>query len=164
MNNPKIAIIGLGYVGLPLAIEFAKKYKVIGFDIDQDRINELEQGIDHTLEANLEDLASVVQNTTENIGLIYASNIEHIKTCTIYIVTVPTPIDHLKAPNLQPLLAATAMLGQILKKNDIVIYESTVYPGCTEEDCVPVLQRVSGLTYNIDFFLRLLARKNKSWR
>jgi UDP-N-acetyl-D-galactosamine dehydrogenase len=152
MNNPKIAIIGLGYVGLPLAIEFAKKYKVIGFDIDQDRINELEQGIDHTLEANLEDLASVVQNTTENIGLIYASNIEHIKTCTIYIVTVPTPIDHLKAPNLQPLLAATAMLGQILKKNDIVIYESTVYPGCTEEDCVPVLQRVSGLTYNIDFF------------
>lgn len=152
MNNPKIAIIGLGYVGLPLAIEFAKKYRVIGFDIDQDRINELKQGIDHTLEANLEDLASVVQNTTENTGLIYASNIEHIKTCTIYIVTVPTPIDHLKAPNLQPLLAATAMLGQILKKNDIVIYESTVYPGCTEEDCVPVLQRVSGLTYNIDFF------------
>ncbi|GAA4205029.1 nucleotide sugar dehydrogenase [Pedobacter jeongneungensis] len=151
MNKKKqIAIIGLGYVGLPLAIEFAKKYKVIGFDTNEGRVEELKQFEDRTHEANLDDL-KLVCSLTDN-GLSLSSSLPDLATCTIYIVTVPTPIDHLKRPDLQPLLAASKMLGIVLKVGDIVIYESTVYPGCTEEDCVPVLEKISGLKYNIDFF------------
>jgi len=153
MNTKKqIAIIGLGYVGLPLAIEFAKKYKVIGFDINEARVAELNQIVDRTNEANLDDLKSVLGSTNRSCGLSLSASQEALKTCTIYIVTVPTPIDHLKRPDLQPLLAASSMLGSVLKKGDIVIYESTVYPGCTEEDCVPVLEKKSKLKYNTDFF------------
>ncbi|MFC4209950.1 nucleotide sugar dehydrogenase [Pedobacter lithocola] len=148
---PKIAIIGLGYVGLPLAIEFAKKYFVIGFDTNENRIKELQSGSDGTKEANLEDLKAVLK-FSEKCGLKFSSNLADISLCNTYIVTVPTPIDHLKRPDLEPLLTASKMLGIVLKKGDIVIYESTVYPGCTEEDCVPVLEKISGLTYNQDFF------------
>ncbi|QNR83919.1 nucleotide sugar dehydrogenase [Pedobacter riviphilus] len=151
MNTKKqIAIIGLGYVGLPLAIEFAKKYKVIGFDTNEERVAELNQLQDRTNEANLDDLKTVI--AASEMGLTLSANLADLATCTIYIVTVPTPIDHLKRPDLQPLLAASKMLGIVLKTGDIVIYESTVYPGCTEEDCVPVLEKISGLKYNIDFF------------
>jgi UDP-N-acetyl-D-glucosamine/UDP-N-acetyl-D-galactosamine dehydrogenase len=146
----RIAIIGLGYVGLPLAIEFAKKYQVIGFDTNESRVAELNQLKDRTNEANLEDLQAVFAGS--DIGLTLSANLADLATCTIYIVTVPTPIDHLKRPDLQPLLAASKMLGIVLKDGDIVIYESTVYPGCTEEDCVPVLEKISGLKYNVDFF------------
>ncbi|SDC78273.1 nucleotide sugar dehydrogenase [Pedobacter soli] len=153
MNTGKeIAIIGLGYVGLPLAIEFAKKYKVIGFDINDTRVTELNQLEDRTNEANLDDLKSVLAITNTNSGLSLSANPNALVACSIYIVTVPTPIDHLKRPDLQPLLAASDMLGTVLKRGDIVIYESTVYPGCTEEDCVPVLEKKSGLKYNADFF------------
>jgi len=153
MNKERqIAIIGLGYVGLPLAIEFAKKYKVIGFDTNEDRIAELKNDKDRTYEANLEDLKTVTQNQDEKKGLAFSSSLPDISHCNIYIVTVPTPIDHLKRPDLEPLLKASKMLGVVLKKDDIVIYESTVYPGCTEEDCVPVLEKISGLKYNEDFF------------
>lgn len=144
----KIGIIGLGYVGLPLAIEFAKKYKVVGFDIDPSRIDELKNGIDKTQEADLKQLGEVLQSK----NLVFSSFSTDIQSCNIYIVTVPTPIDQAKKPDLKPLLEASAMVGTLLKKNDIVIYESTVYPGCTEEDCVPVLEERSGLRYNIDFF------------
>jgi len=151
MNTEKqIAIIGLGYVGLPLAIEFAKKYKVIGFDTNEERVAELNQLKDRTNEANLDDLQTVI--AASEMGLVLSANLADLATCSIYIVTVPTPIDHLKRPDLQPLLAASKMLGIVLKAGDIVIYESTVYPGCTEEDCVPVLEKISGLKYNIDFF------------
>lgn len=155
MNTPKIAIIGLGYVGLPLAIEFGKKYNVLGFDINTDRVSELSQGKDRTQEANLEDLTDVIalkKDATSAIGLSFSAKLEDLKLYTIYIVTVPTPIDHFKAPDLRPLIKASEMLGTVLKKGDIVVYESTVYPGCTEEDCVPVLERVSGLRFNEDFF------------
>ncbi|MFC3561621.1 nucleotide sugar dehydrogenase [Pedobacter jamesrossensis] len=144
----RIAIIGLGYVGLPLAIEFAKKYSVIGFDVNEHRIQELKNGHDHTKEANLEELKYVI----DNCDIKFSSNLPDISLCDTYIVTVPTPIDHLKRPDLEPLLAASKMLGVVLKQGDVVIYESTVYPGCTEEDCVPVLEKISGLKYNIDFF------------
>ncbi|RZK17187.1 MAG: nucleotide sugar dehydrogenase, partial [Flavobacterium sp.] len=150
-NDQQIAIIGLGYVGLPLAIEFAKKYSVIGFDTNENRIRELQSGSDGTKEANLEDLQAVL-NCSGNNGLKFSSNLPDISLAKIYIVTVPTPIDHLKRPDLEPLLSASKMLGIVLKKGDIVIYESTVYPGCTEEDCVPVLEKISGLKYNSDFF------------
>lgn len=151
MNTEKqIAIIGLGYVGLPLAIEFAKKYKVIGFDTNESRVEELKQFEDRTHEANLDDLETVCN--LEGVGLTLSANLADLAACTIYIVTVPTPIDHLKRPDLEPLLAASKMLGIVLKTGDIVIYESTVYPGCTEEDCVPVLEKISGLKYNVDFF------------
>jgi UDP-N-acetyl-D-galactosamine dehydrogenase len=151
MNTKKqIAIIGLGYVGLPLAIEFAKQYKVIGFDTNESRVAELNQLQDRTNEANLEDLESVL--SASQLGLTLSASLADLAACTIYIVTVPTPIDHLKRPDLQPLLSASKMLGIVLKAGDIVIYESTVYPGCTEEDCVPVLEKISGLTYNVDFF------------
>lgn len=151
MNTKKqIAIIGLGYVGLPLAIEFAKKYKVIGFDTKESRVAELNQLEDRTHEANLDDLQTVL--TTAEIGLTLSASLADIADCKVYIVTVPTPIDHLKRPDLQPLLSASRMLGIVLKAGDIVIYESTVYPGCTEEDCVPVLEKISGLKFNIDFF------------
>jgi UDP-N-acetyl-D-galactosamine dehydrogenase len=149
-TEKQIAVIGLGYVGLPLAIEFAKKYKVIGFDTNESRVAELNRLEDRTNEANLADLESVLSASV--LGLTLSDSLADLSTCTIYIVTVPTPIDHLKRPDLQPLLAASKMLGIILKAGDIVVYESTVYPGCTEEDCVPVLEKISGLTYNVDFF------------
>lgn len=151
MKNYKISVIGLGYVGLPLALEFAKKYEVIGFDINKERVEELQRGEDRTQEADLDTLKSV-QNSNKGIGLSFSYNIEEIRESNVYIVTVPTPIDQFKAPDLTPLLKASEMLGKILKKNDIVIYESTVYPGCTEEDCVPVLERFSDLKFNRDFF------------
>lgn len=146
----KIAVIGLGYVGLPLAIEFAKKYPVLGFDTNKKRITELSNFDDLTKEANLEALKEVL--AAQNPGLTLSSNKEDLRACNIYIVTVPTPVDAFKNPDLNPLLKATEMLAKVLKKGDTVIYESTVYPGCTEEDCVPVLEKYSGLTYNQDFF------------
>ena len=154
IQNKKIAIIGLGYVGLPLAIEFGKKYKVLGFDINQSRINELIQGKDRTNEANLEELilAKNLTHNSEDKGLIFSHFINDLASYNVYIVTVPTPIDQFKAPDLTPLLKASEMLGKVLKKDDIVIYESTVYPGCTEEDCVPVLEKFSGLRFNQDFY------------
>lgn len=151
----RIAVIGLGYVGLPLAMEFAKHYPVTGFDIDRDRVAELNAGNDHTLEADLETLAKVTQSGGENngSGLTCSFNEADLGNCTIFLITVPTPIDRYNAPNLGPLLKASEMAGKALKKGDIVIYESTVFPGCTEEDCIPVLERSSGLTINIDFFV-----------
>lgn len=153
-SDYKIAIIGLGYVGLPLAIEFGKKYKVVGFDINQSRIEELKSGKDRTKEADLEGLQFAMNLAIEvdEVGLTFSSNVDELKSYNIFIVTVPTPIDQFKAPDLTPLLKASEMLGKILKKGDIVIYESTVYPGCTEEDCVPVLEQHSGLKFNQDFY------------
>lgn len=141
----KLAIIGLGYVGLPLAVEFGKKYSTLGFDINTARLAELNQGHDSTLEVSDEELAQATQ-------LSYSNQLDELKSCNIYIVTVPTPINDNKQPDLTPLIKASETIGQVLKKGDIVIYESTVYPGATEEDCVPVLQRVSGLKFNEDFF------------
>ncbi|SMC78381.1 nucleotide sugar dehydrogenase [Pedobacter nyackensis] len=146
-NKPHIAIIGLGYVGLPLAIEFAKQYQVLGFDINETRIQELSANKDITKEADLTALQEVLGK-----GLTLSSDVDMLQECNVYIVTVPTPIDQFKAPDLKPLLAATEMLAKYLEKSDIVIYESTVYPGCTEEDCVPVLEKYSGLKYNVDFY------------
>ena len=151
MENIKIAIIGLGYVGLPLAIEFGKKYPVLGFDIDATRVAELNKGEDRTLEADLVGMQVAMKGSASS-GLAFSANTEDLKACNIFIVTVPTPIDHFKKPDLTPLLKASEMLGKVLKKGDIVIYESTVYPGCTEEDCVPVLAKTSGLIFNQDFF------------
>ncbi|MHA8090213.1 nucleotide sugar dehydrogenase [Aquirufa antheringensis] len=152
--NKKIAIIGLGYVGLPLAIEFGKKFKVLGFDINQSRIDELNKGVDRTNEADLIGLKLAIDLASESndLGLKFSSKPEDLKSCNVYIVTVPTPINQFKAPDLEPLLRASEMLGKVLKKGDIVIYESTVYPGCTEEDCVPVLEQHSGLKFNLDFY------------
>jgi len=154
LENSKIAIIGLGYVGLPLAIEFGKKYKVLGFDINQARVDELKSGKDRTNEADLEGLQFTMNlaNESDKVGLTFSSNIDELKTHNVFIVTVPTPIDQFKAPDLTPLLKASEMLGKVLKKRDIVVYESTVYPGCTEEDCVPVLEQHSGLKFNQDFY------------
>ena len=154
MTNHKIAIIGLGYVGLPLAIEFGKKYKVLGFDISQSRIDELNNLNDRTNEADLNNLkkAMYLAQSNDEKGLRFSSNVEDLKTYNVYIVTVPTPIDQFKAPDLKPLLKASEMLGKVLKKDDIVIYESTVYPGCTEDDCVPLLVKYSGLKFNKDFY------------
>lgn len=140
-----IAVIGLGYVGLPLAAEFGKSRPVIGFDINAGRIDALRTGYDATLEVSKDELATADQ-------LTFSSDPADLAAASIYIVTVPTPIDAHKRPNLTPLLKASEMLGGVLKRGDIVIYESTVYPGATEEDCVPVLERVSGLTFNVDFF------------
>jgi UDP-N-acetyl-D-galactosamine dehydrogenase len=148
LENCKIAVIGLGYVGLPLAVEFGKKFPTVGFDINLHRVNDLNKGIDQTNEVELEELNEVLNNSLFSLS----HDIENIKDCNIYIVTVPTPIDKFKAPDLTPLLKASKMIGEILKKGDIVIYESTVYPGCTEEDCVPVLEQYSGLQYNKDFY------------
>ena len=154
LQEKQIAIIGLGYVGLPLAIEFGKKYKVLGFDINNGRIEELKNGKDRTNEANLEGLQFAMNLAIESdkVGLTFSLNIEELKSYNVFIVTVPTPIDQFRAPDLTPLLKASEMLGKILKKGDIVIYESTVYPGCTEEDCVPVLEQHSGLKFNQDFY------------
>ena len=153
-KNPKIAIIGLGYVGLPLAIEFSKNFKVIGYDINNDRINELLDLKDSTNEAEIGNLKEVLSpnKANKNIGLSLTSSVSQISSCTIFVITVPTPIDRFKAPNLGPLLMASSEVGEVLKKGDIVIYESTVYPGCTEQDCVPVLEKKSGLRYNTDFY------------
>lgn len=152
-ENLKIGIIGLGYVGLPLAIEFGKKYKVVGFDIDKSRINQLLVGNDRTKEVSKTELLSTLEkNKSDKHGLCLTYSLERLSDCNIFIVTVPTPIDKFKTPNLNLLISATEMVGSILKKGDIVVYESTVYPGCTEEDCVPVLENASGLIYNKDFF------------
>ena len=149
-----IAVIGLGYVGLPLAIEFGKKYRVIGFDINENRVKELESGADHTLEADLEGLkqASELFKQTGVVGLSFSSDVNELKKANVYIVTVPTPIDKFNNPDLNPLLGATKMIAKTLNKGDVIIYESTVYPGCTEEDCVPVIEQNSSLKFNQDFF------------
>jgi UDP-N-acetyl-D-galactosamine dehydrogenase len=141
----KIAVIGLGYVGLPLAAEFGKKRPTIGFDINQRRIDELSKGFDRTLEVDSDELKEVKH-------LRYTSKTEDLAEAQIYIVTVPTPINQYKQPDLTPLKMASATVGKTLKKGDIVIYESTVYPGCTEDDCVPILEKESGLKFNQDFF------------
>lgn len=143
--NPSIAIIGLGYVGFPLAVEFGKLYPTIGFDIDATRISELNRGYDRTQEVSDAQLKA-------SIHLHFSSELADLSVCNTFIVTVPTPIDHFKKPDLGPLLKASEMIGRVLKKGDVVIYESTVYPGCTEEDCVPVLEMLSGLEFNVDFF------------
>ena len=143
--NPSIAIIGLGYVGFPLAVEFGKQYPTLGFDIDATRISELNRGYDRTQEVSDAQLKASAQ-------LKFSSELTELAACNTFIVTVPTPIDHFKKPDLGPLLKASEMIGSVLKKGDVVIYESTVYPGCTEEDCVPVLEKRSGLKFNEDFF------------
>ena len=153
MKKDKIAIIGLGYVGLPLARLFATKYSVVGFDINTDRISELKSGIDTTLELDNKILQSVLvsENSYSN-GLFCTNQLDKIKDCNYYIITVPTPVDKNNRPVLTPLVKASETVGAVLKKEDIVIYESTVYPGATEEDCVPVLEKISGLKFNVDFY------------
>ncbi|MFM0053598.1 Vi polysaccharide biosynthesis UDP-N-acetylglucosamine C-6 dehydrogenase TviB [Caballeronia grimmiae] len=141
-----VAVIGLGYVGLPLAVEFSKKRPVVGFDTNRRRISALIEGHDFTLEVSDEELAGAG-------GLSFSHDIQDLTGCNVYIATVPTPIDQYKRPNLDPLIGASETIGKVLKKNDIVIYESTVYPGATEEECVPVLERMSGLKFNVDFFV-----------
>jgi len=152
MREKKIAIIGLGYVGLPLAVEFSKKYTVIGYDINSERIKELNAGLDRTEEVDSDLLIKVLSEEHESSELSLTNDIELLRSCNIFIITVPTPVSVFKTPDLTSLLGATASIAKVLKKDDIVIYESTVYPGCTEEDCVPVLEKESGLKYNIDFF------------
>ncbi|MEN8992284.1 Vi polysaccharide biosynthesis UDP-N-acetylglucosamine C-6 dehydrogenase TviB [Avibacterium paragallinarum] len=145
LSELKIAIIGLGYVGLPLAVEFGKKVPVVGFDIHQKRIDELRSGRDHTLEVSPEELAQSAQ-------LSYSANLEDLNDCNFFIVTVPTPIDEYKQPDLTPLVKASESIAKVLKKGDVVVYESTVYPGATEEVCIPVLEKNSGLIFNQDFY------------
>ena len=145
LSNLKVAIIGLGYVGLPLAVEFGKQRLVVGFDINQKRIDELNAGHDFTLETEPDELQAAGQ-------LSFSTNLEDLRGCNCFIVTVPTPIDQHKRPDLTPLIKASETVGKVLKVGDIVIYESTVYPGCTEEDCVPILEKFSGLKFNQDFF------------
>ena len=154
LQDRVIAVVGLGYVGLPLAIEFGKKYRVVGFDNYQARVDELKSGKDHTLEADLEGMAQATElfKSTGRVGLSFTSDPTELEQANTYIVTVPTPIDKFNNPDLTPILSASATIGKTLHKGDLVIYESTVYPGCTEEDCVPVLERNSGLTFNKDFF------------
>ncbi len=153
MKKDKIAIIGLGYVGLPLARLFATKYSVVGFDINTDRISELMSGVDKTLEVDNEILQSVLvdQNSGSN-GLFCTNQLDKIKDCNYYIITVPTPVDKNNRPDLTPLYKSSETVAKVLKKGDIVIYESTVYPGATEEECIPVLEKFSGLQFNVDFF------------
>lgn len=145
LDDLKIAVIGLGYVGLPLAVEFGKKFSTVGFDINRKRVDELRSGNDFTLEVNSEDLGRATH-------LIYTTEIEGIKDCNFYIVTVPTPIDDNNAPDLKPLESASKSVGKVIKKGDIVVYESTVYPGATEEVCIPIIEKASGLKFNQDFF------------
>lgn len=145
IKGAKIGIIGLGYVGLPLAVEFGKHYQTVGFDINEQRVKELNEGHDFTLEVSSEEMA-------ESKHINYSCNVADLESCNVYIVTVPTPIDEHKQPDLTPLVKASAMLGKVVSKSDIVIYESTVYPGATEEVCLPELEKVSGLTFNKDFF------------
>ncbi|WP_413692346.1 Vi polysaccharide biosynthesis UDP-N-acetylglucosamine C-6 dehydrogenase TviB [Psychromonas sp. KJ10-2] len=144
-STTKIAIIGLGYVGLPLAVEFGKKFNTLGFDIDSERVIALSKGVDSTLECTSQELS-------ESPHLIYSSSHTDLKNANIYIITVPTPVDKDKQPDLSPLIRASEMLGEVVSRGDIIIYESTVYPRATEEDCIPVVERVSGLTFNKDFF------------
>ncbi len=144
-KNVTLAIVGLGYVGLPLAVEFGKAFNTIGFDINEDRLDELRNGSDSTLEVDVEELLDAKK-------LLFTSSVDELQNADIYIVTVPTPINEHKQPDLSPLISASKTVGQVLRAGNIVIYESTVYPGATEEDCVPVLERESGLTYNYDFF------------
>ncbi|WP_114325740.1 Vi polysaccharide biosynthesis UDP-N-acetylglucosamine C-6 dehydrogenase TviB [Candidatus Colwellia aromaticivorans] len=145
LEKASIGVIGLGYVGLPLAVEFGKKYQTIGFDINQTRVAELSDGIDSTLECSSDELK-------EARTLSYSASTKDLKKCNVYIVTVPTPIDEHKQPDLTPLVKASEMLGKVVSKGDVIIYESTVYPGATEETCIPVVERVSGLTFNKDFY------------
>ena len=145
LHQIKIGVIGLGYVGLPLAVEFGKKFDVVGFDINQTRINDLQVGIDHTLEVTTDELKASPR-------LSFSCDLQQLASCNFYIVTVPTPIDDYKQPDLTPLIKASQTIAKVLKKGDVVVYESTVYPGATEEDCVPVLAADSGLIYNQDFF------------
>jgi UDP-N-acetyl-D-glucosamine/UDP-N-acetyl-D-galactosamine dehydrogenase len=145
LRKCRVGVVGLGYVGLPLAVEFGKRFDTVGFDIKAERIKELAGGTDSTLECSPQELASASQ-------LTYTSKLAELKKCQVYIVTVPTPIDEYKRPDLTPLVKASESLGQVLKKGDVVVYESTVYPGCTEEVCVPILERVSGLKFNRDFY------------
>jgi len=158
MRNTKIAIIGLGYVGLPLAVEFGKKYKVVGFDINKARIEELKNNKDHTLETSSEELKEVnvasldhLQNSSK--GLWNTCDLDEIKDANFFVITVPTPVDKNNRPDLTPLYKASESVGKMLKKGDIVVYESTVYPGATEEECMPILEKYSGLTFNKDFYL-----------
>ena len=152
-NNYKIAIIGLGYVGLPLAIEFAKKYRVIGFDIDQNRINELLNGIDKTLEVDSALLKSLQKNTNEKVssGILFTDEIKELNTCNIFIVTVPTPTDKNNRPVLKPLISASETVAKSMSIGSLIIYESTVYPGVTEDICIPILENESKLKLNKDF-------------
>lgn len=153
IENCRIAIIGLGYVGLPLAVEFAKKYQVFGFDINSNRIKELSEGLDRTLEVEKDDLLNVLKNTKNfDKGLVVTDDNDAIANCNVYIVTVPTPTDELNKPVFTPLIKASKSVGKVLKKGDIVIYESTVYPGVTEDICVPILEKQSGLSFNLDFY------------
>ena len=146
-SNPVLAVVGLGYVGLPLALALSREFRVVGFDINSARVAELNRGEDHTLEADPTELAEALAR-----GLQFSADVTSLSEANVYIVTVPTPIDQFKAPDLKPLLAASATIGAALKAGDVVIYESTTYPGCTEEDCVPVLERHSGLQFNVDFY------------
>lgn len=148
----QIAIIGLGYVGLPLAVEFAKTYRTFGYDINASRIRELQRGYDRTLEIEERGLIDVIANCSDPKGLYFTNDLEEIANCNIFIVTVPTPVDKNNHPDLRPLYRASETVGKVLKGGDVVIYESTVYPGVTEEECVPVLEKVSGLKFNVDFF------------
>ena len=153
MSQIKIAIIGLGYVGLPLARLFATKYAVVGFDINSNRVKELNAGKDSTLEVEDEVLKAVlVDENSNNVGLYCSTTISDLEECNYYIITVPTPVDKNNRPILTPLIKASETVGSVLKKGDIVVYESTVYPGATEEDCIPVLEKTSGLQFNTDFF------------
>jgi len=145
LENTKIAIVGLGYVGLPLAVEFGKRYDTLGFDINATRVEELRAGTDVTLEVDSDELSAAVR-------LRFSATLDDIRGCHVYIVTVPTPIDSAKRPDLTPLIKASEALGKVIKAGDVVVYESTVYPGCTEEVCIPILEKISGLTYNRDFF------------
>ncbi|MDR6936266.1 Vi polysaccharide biosynthesis UDP-N-acetylglucosamine C-6 dehydrogenase TviB [Luteibacter sp. 3190] len=146
LDKVRVGVIGLGYVGLPLAVEFGKRYPTLGFDIDASRVEELRAGTDRTLEVDKAALDAAAR-------LTYASDLDALRECTVYIVTVPTPIDRAKRPDLTPLTRASETLGKVLKRGDVVVYESTVYPGCTEEVCVPILERESGLVFNEDFFV-----------
>lgn len=151
-SKQHIAVIGLGYVGLPLAVEFAKKYSVVGFDINSRRVKEIMKGFDHTLEIEEDMLKKVLSDGAGSQGLYCSDKITDIQSCNIFIITVPTPTDKHNNPDLTPLYKASETVGSVLKKGDIVIYESTVYPGVTEEECAPVLEKTSGLKFNIDFF------------
>lgn len=158
LDQTKIAIVGLGYVGLPLAVEFAKKFKVVGYDISSKRISELQEGLDVTLEIEEEDLKKVLVNTpcelsNSPVGFLPTDAISAVSSCNIFVVTVPTPTDKHNKPVLTPMLKASEMIGGVLKKGDVVIYESTVYPGVTEDECVPLLEKFSGLTFNKDFYV-----------
>ena len=153
LDQVKVAVIGLGYVGLPLAVELAKKYVTIGFDVNAKRIEELCQGRDITNEVESDDLKSAQQQTGSSLGVTFTADTSNLGSCNVYIVTVPTPIDGHNQPDLTPLIKASTMLGNFISKNDVVIYESTVYPGLTEERCVPVLEEGSGLRLNQDFFV-----------